>query len=271
MKKSLMLTLLIAIMVFFCSCGSNEQQPIESAPPETVSTSSSDEQAATEQMNQFHLGIYTAPENPDTFTIKDINDDEVQFNIAWFRIASLDDTVARRNGEKWDFQSRGTTGYFVLENENTIRVTLLTSDLPYIEPGDFIFEYSGTEEEALTDYYESILLMNDDERGWVFTGENLLSESTPPAYFIRFYDNGTMTYWVKESTGSENYKEHQGTYQINADVILLNGEEYQLFAETTGVTRMKLTAVGEYEIDLSGYYSCENNETYQILLYNTRY
>ena len=263
--------LLMGLIVFFCGCGGNVQQSVESLPPETSSVPTSEEPAATEQMNQFHLGVYVAPEYPDAFTIKAIGENEVEFNIAWLRTASLDDTVARKNGEKWEFQNQGTTGYFVLISEDTIKVTLLTSDLPFIEPGDFVFEYQGTEETLETDHYESILLMNDDEAGWVILADDHLSVPDRPAFFFRFYDNGTMTYWMKESTGSENYKEYQGTYQINTDTILLNGDEYRFFAETTGVTRMTLDAVGEYEIDFSGYYICETNEIYQVLNYNTKY
>ena len=246
---------------------------------------------AAESYNQFTLvptetlpktniavGVY-AGESLDDLTVKGISDNgEITFNVEWYRVAGISDAVgmpygnivpfkyARYNADFDEYYDE-TIGVLEFAGE-TVTLMLFETALPYIELGSYSYDYYGSEEELQSAYNRMVLLdLQSDTRGWGRTRYYDSIQSYVEDVFIKFYEDGSVRYWIGTPLGGDTiYEEYNGNYEITHDSLYIDGNAYELSAYTAGSTTMTLRALGEYEIDFSGDYICENSDLFRFLM-----
>lgn len=207
----------------------------------------------------YSVGVYTNSDTWDELVVHEVNDGSVSFSASWYRTAGMDGVTAEIVGETanfaWEDEFGGnyTEGYLEMLDDSTIALTLTQSGLPYIDAGTYTFEYSGTAEAYTEDIYSSVLLMNDATHIWVKDEEN--------GKTLFFNEDGTFSYSYSYTVGDQGlmeYEQRDGMYQIEGDMIYIDGCPYSLYAYTSGVTVMELGALGVDVLGLDGSYSlCE--------------
>lgn len=216
-------------------------------------------------------GVYSG-ERLDDLTIRNVVNNQLTFSVEWVRRGNIDISNAIIYGNLIPFKYYNnysdvhTAG--VLEiTETTAIITLLESGIPDVNIGAYTYEYFGSEEDAATSYNKMVLLdLQSESRGWSRTIDTSSIHGIIKDMYIRFNSDGSMIYWYgKPLAGETIYTKHLGNYKITKDRLYINGCAYSLYAYTAGSTTMTLKALGNYEIDFSGEYFCENDEMFQFL------
>jgi len=173
---------------------------------------------------------------------------------------------------KEELTGQETKGVIELSEDGSLTIHLFETLL--MENGSyFTYPTWNSFEEAEQAYYNAmaqILLMNDDQRGWVLPLYDEYPEyNAVGRTYLRFYENGTVDCWISEEIGGDViYECHSGAYWVDKNTLYIDGNPYEFFGETTGITYMQLSALGSYALDFSGYYWCEQNEMYAFLYGN---
>ena len=211
--------------------------------------------------------------------IHNISGNVMEFSVLWYRIASIRHVTAYIDGDTASFDCEDEYGVHasgtmeIHGDDGSITLTLKEFESAFITPGTYTYDYFGTEEEYVIAYNKSVLLMNRDNWGWAKTGEidgdgfgGMVLDNVRYPLYIRFFEDGTCTYWKRISVGGvSEYQTYHGSYKVGADTITIDGCDYKLSAYTAGNTMMDLYALGDYAVDLSGYYFCGENTEYEWL------
>ena len=226
-------------------------------------------------------GVYTGAESGDftDFTVLDISDNgEITFSVEWYSVAGISDAVGMPYGYIYPFKYAyyiadfdeyfdETIGVLEFEGE-TVTLTLFETALPDTALGSYYYNYYGSIEEWRLDYNRMVLLeLQSDTYCWVRRRYYDFFHSYVEDMFIKFYEDGSVRYWIGTPWGGDTiYKEYSGNYEITHDLLYIDGDAYELSTYTAGSSTMTLRALGEYEIDFSGDYICENNDMFRFFM-----
>lgn len=230
------------------------------------------------EKSYFRPGVYKATyedlpfESIDDITIHSVDENSIQFSVEWYRTYGISNATAVVEGNRatfsWqdDYGDISMSGYLDASDDGTIVLTLTESGMSYIEAGTYAYKYFGTEEEERIAYNTMVLLsLQSNECGWLRKTEYEEAGIVRDMY-LRFNDDGTLIYWIGTPLGVETtYEKHYGNYKIEESTLYINNCAYDLYAYTAGVTTMTLDALGNYDIDFSGEYSCEVDEGFEYL------
>lgn len=216
------------------------------------------------------LGDY-AQENElgwaNTVTVESISEDHSSLTLSasWTRYTGFDHVTANLNGNKATFD----TGVQLAEIEfekDALQLTFLTEpeEGQYgFDVGTSRFRYFTQEDwdrltiECDTDY----ILSNDESLGWIhenvtYVGEDeLLQGSVYPPSYLRFFPDGTLTYWCTvPGAESDTIYRHQTTYQIALRRLFIGDVEYEMWLDSGALPILHLTAVDSDALGLQGTY-----------------
>ena len=116
-------------------------------------------------------------------------------------------------------------------------------------------------------YYRSVLLMNNESSGCWIKGKEAfgydISYYGLSDIYLRFMEDGSTVkcYITGEETdeGDHMVYNHTNSFRIQDKVLYLDDEAYKLDAYTAGSTYMELEAMGNYDVDISGWYYLGDN------------
>lgn len=191
----------------------------------------------------------------------------MDFEVFWYRLAGFIGT-AYSYGNRAFFNHitedgyEHTVGYLEFDEIGNATLTILETEISYVEPGIEVFSFVSEEElKSQTEATNlNTLLLNNDSKGWVKDG------TAYDEILFRFYENGTVLYWVGTQLGGETtYKENEGTYQLDGSLIYVDDCAYNLTVENTGMTLFYLNSVNEDLQNINGSYVLEENELYQLI------
>ena len=230
------------------------------------------EKPTVSESHAFKVGEYV--NDRDMVTIQRINGNEMVFTVTWYRATGIDNVTAKivGNTATFSYDNGYNTARGSLEvSGDKLTLTLTSTELPYIGPGTYVFYYFGTSEEWTISYLRNILLMNNDAGGWSQVDDPFEYIEDGGSFYesyFRFFENGSYTCWIANNINAPNptYETRHGHYEIGDYMIYIDGCAYELFAQSTGVTLMELTALGKYPYDFSGKYLLITNDIYAELV-----
>lgn len=211
-----------------------------------------------------------------TFYVLEYNaGQDIRFAVDWYRWTGMDATDATLYGNfaVFDYSTEDghnkTLGYIELTTPETIVLTLTESGLPFMDPSIYTYEYMSPEDLKLqeTEFVKSILLFNNDVYGWCKTGYGDFGNDYHSEIYIRFFEDGTLKYWICDDPNTEAmYTEYAGTYEVDEDMLYINGCAYDIFAEFMGRTSFLIYATTDDTLHLNGDYIWSENIMYQALV-----
>lgn len=229
-----------------------------------------------QQQAQFKIGAYQdTRDNYETYAlfVTNVTDSTITFSVFAYRWTSIINVTGKISGNKVTFANENVEGYLTLSDNGKIVMTLTSANDLYIRAGVFTYEFFGTATDYWTNYYTLHLIRNDDTEGWCRTGDTSTWGSWNCPYngiYLRFFDDGTFTYWLGTSDGLDTlYTKYRGTYSFDITMediypavqkLLLNGDEYNVL--TTSIIFKDIEATGDYAIDFSGRYELNESDVY---------
>ncbi len=205
------------------------------------------------------------------------NNEKVLFDVDWYRVTGMENVEATVYGNYAVFfysvdRYYNTYGYLEFKDEETIELVLTETTLPYLDPSTYQYTYVSEEtlkQQAIASNL-SILLLNDNSKGWCKQGYNDYGQNYFDEVFMYFSEDGTLRYWTGVDKNIEvSYTSHVSTFRLDSGIIYVDDYTYEISAESTGVTYFYLTAVDQDPLNLSGQYTLEENGTYEALLQTT--
>jgi len=228
---------------------------------------------------QIQEGTYQNDQVFDELTVTLVDDNNIIFNVFWYRAAGMDDVVATRYGNYafFDYETEDgyhkTSGYLKIINTDIIELIITETELQCIEPGCWSYSYVSKQEllEQQKSLYVSWLLLNNDSKGWI--KREMINNLHLREVYFRFNSSGMMQYWHGTSFGGDlTYNVGTCSYSLEvADGTLLYIDNCAYVVEeiySTGRTHMSIRALGEYSEDFSGSYELIEDDIYKFFNYS---
>ena len=217
-------------------------------------------------------GIYKSTERPfDTLSIDDVTADRnILFSLFWFRTFSIDDCVGKAYGDYAVFRYNDinatyeTWGVIRFNGDRTAKVTLINSNLPYLEQSAFEYKFR-TPDEIIKDTEnaaKSDLTRQDASYGW---------KNKNGGIYLSFNTDGTVKCYFNEPP-YENMPLDGYTwdYNIHGETITINGYNYKYssWVGTGADFAYSFYASGEDPFGIAGEYSYNDSGVYPVTKQN---
>jgi len=214
-------------------------------------------------------GYYIVDDYIDTITILDVpTKSAVSFEAFFYRSYGFTVTGALY-GDMVFFDEDDYCGVLIFDGPDRVTLELYFGGdyMGYERAGSWSYSYLRRTAEKISQdkdrEYLSYLLMNDDRKGWVREDRDVLGGKYD-GVFMRFFPNGSMWYiYGEDHAGTVEYEKYTCSYQLENQILYIDGCAYNIDMYSAGSTTMTLKACESYSIDLGGEYWLNADEDYQ--------